>query len=109
MADFQNRLFQAYVAKRRALYLPLSEAFPRDIDLFSDPVHIGEPGLRLQAWILLQQLVPWLEARLADGRLPRRMLVSRPEHPAFTGNPRQLVSLHDVRAGCRTAADEVRR
>jgi hypothetical protein len=101
MTDFQNRVFAAYAEKHHAQYLELAASMPRDIDLFGDPIHMGEPGLRLQAWILLQQLVPWLASRLDDGRLPKPMRTIRAAHPELSGNARELVTVQAVKATCR--------
>jgi hypothetical protein len=100
MTDFQNRLFRAYADARHAAYLEVAASLPQDADLFGDPIHMGEPGLRLQAWIVFQQLVPWIEARLADHRLPRQMQVRRGTHPAFATDPRQLVPLRSIKNSC---------
>jgi hypothetical protein len=61
---------------------------------------MGEPGLRLQAWIVFQQLIPWIEHELASNRLPRPMQVTRTQHPAFTGAPRELVSIRAIKDKC---------
>lgn len=100
MADFQNRVFKAYAGERHTGYLDVAAAVPQDPDLFADPIHMGLPGLRLQAWIMLQQLVPWIRARIADGRLPKKMRTPLASHPAFAADPRRLVSISEVRAAC---------
>jgi hypothetical protein len=100
MADFQNRLFRAFAEKRHVHYVEVAARLPQDPDLFSDPIHMGSPGLRLQAWIVLQQLVPWLQTALDERRLPRPMQTPRVAHPNLAGNPRQLESLASVRATC---------
>jgi hypothetical protein len=99
LTTFQNRVFRAYSQKRGVGYIAFAEAMPQDPDLFSDPVHMGEPGFRLQAWIVLQQLLPWVEARIRDGRLPRPMRTPRPLHPAFE-RPSDLVTLKALRQSC---------
>lgn len=81
-------------------YVEVAARLPQDPNLFSDPIHMGSPGLRLQAWIVLQQLVPWLQTALDERRLPRPMQTPRVAHPNLAGNPRQLVSLDSVRATC---------
>jgi hypothetical protein len=101
MTAFQNRVFNAYARKRQMPYVEVAAAIPQDPDLFDDPIHMGEPGLRLQAWIVTQQLVPWVEKQLQDGTLPRPMRVPRAVHPAFAGPPPALVSLAAIRSECK--------
>jgi hypothetical protein len=101
MTTFQNRALKAYAAKRHDLYLEVASALPQDPDLFSDPIHMGEPGLRLQAWIVTTQLIPWINARLHVGTLPKAMRTPRTEHPAFVGSQPSLVSISSVKADCR--------
>ena len=100
LTAFQNRLFHAYASKRGARYLPLAESLPQDPDLFGDAIHMGEPGLRLQGWIVLQQLVPWIEERLRDGRLPRPMRTPRTAHPSISTGAPKTVSLEALKQTC---------
>lgn len=101
MTAFQNRVFESYARKRQAPYLEVAETIPQDPDLFGDAIHMGEPGLRLQAWIVTQQLVPWIERRLQDGELPRPMHTPRAEHPAFNDRSAALVSMASLKAACK--------
>ena len=71
MADFQNRLFENYARRHDLAFTDVASVFPRDPDLFGDAIHMTEDGLRLQAWIYLQQLVPIIRARLQSHRWPR--------------------------------------
>src|SRR5262249_55430782 len=101
MADFQNRVLEAYPRPSGALFFAIDEAFPRDPDLFNDPMHLNEAGLRLEAWMYLQRLVPVIEARLADGRWPRPSAVSSDAaHPAFRQPSRRIVTRAELAAQC---------
>jgi hypothetical protein len=71
LADFQNRTFRAYAAKRDVAFIDASAHFPRDLALFRDPVHMTLDGDRLRAWIMFQGLVPILQAKIAAGQLPQ--------------------------------------
>lgn len=71
MADYQNRVFEAFAKRYGLVYLDLAKMLPRDPDLFGDAVHMTPDGLRLQAWLYVQQLVPLVETRVAEGRWPR--------------------------------------
>lgn len=84
MADFQNRVLQAYARSRGLWYIDMAAAYPRDPRLFGDAVHRAPEGDRLHAWLLLQQLVPLLRQELSDGRLPaagRASVVPAPLSP----------------------------
>ena len=56
---------------------------PKDPAVFSDAFHNTPAGVRLRAWIILQQLVPLIEARLASGAWPRAVPAMPDNHPAF--------------------------
>ena len=71
MADFQNRVFRAYADARRVPFLDIAGGYPRDIALFTDPIHMTLDGDRLRAWVTLQQLVPLLKAEIAAKHLPQ--------------------------------------
>jgi hypothetical protein len=61
---------------------------PLDPELFIDDVHDTAGGIRLRAWIVLQQLIPVIEERLARGAWPRPLVTPEPPLPAFT--PRRI-------------------
>ena len=71
MADFQNRVFAKYAASHTMGFVDIARFYPRDPELFDDAVHMNEAGVRLFAWIVVQQLVPELERRIARGVLPK--------------------------------------
>ena len=71
MADFQNRVFQAYASSRRLPFLDIASLFPQDPELFFDPIHFNLDGERLHAWLAFQDIVPVLRAAVSAGRLPR--------------------------------------
>jgi hypothetical protein len=55
-------------------------------------------GIRLQAWIVFNGLVPVIERRLAAREWPRPVEQVLERHPAFGG--RHLVSMNEVQAKC---------
>jgi hypothetical protein len=63
---------------------------PYDPNLFSDGIHNTPPGIKLRAWIALQQLVPVIEKKLADGTWPRAVPPMPAQHPAFAVPPRLI-------------------
>jgi hypothetical protein len=100
MADFQNRVFAAYARETGALSLDIDGAFPRDPDLFSDPMHLNEAGLQVEAWLYLQQLIPFIDTRLEAGRWPRPRRAAGGTHPAFHQPPRRVMTRAELAAQC---------
>jgi len=99
IADFQNRVYEIYARQHQLPYLPMAEAFPRDPDLFGDAIHMTPRGLRLRAWIYLQQLIPIIEARIASHRWPKAPSARRT--PAdWAAQPPKLVSRASILASC---------
>src|SRR5262249_34444293 len=99
IADFQNRVFKKYAGSRPLPFIDLAAVYPFDPRLFYDAVHMTPAGIKLKGWLIFQQLVPEIERRLADGRLPVADSGGRSVHPAFAG-PRRLVRLDDLRRTC---------
>jgi len=98
MADFQNRVFEQYAGHYGLPYFDIAERFPLDARLFGDAIHLRPEGLRLQAWIYMQQLVPVIEDRLESGRWPRDGAARRVADPsAFTPT---LISRDSLLATC---------
>lgn len=103
MADFQNRVFKKFATSAGLPFIDVARDYPQDADLFVDAIHMNEAGLKIQGWIVLQQLVPILRARLKAGDLPRPVrqpLLS--VHPAFA-KPAQLRSKTEWMRECPTA------
>jgi hypothetical protein len=99
--DFQTRVFRKYALLHHLDFVDVAAAYPRDPRLFDDAIHMTHAGVRLQAWIVFNGLVPILERRLASNEWPRAATHSLSMHPAFSG--RRLVSMTEVRAACGTA------
>ena len=99
-ADFQNRVFEKYARVHQLPFIDMAAEFPQDPALASDAVHLRYQGLVLQAWIYLQHLIPLIEARLADGRLPRAQAITHRVHPAFDQPSPRMISLDELRPGC---------
>ncbi len=100
MADFQNRVFEKYARDRMLTYLDVAGALPQDPDLFDDGIHMTYPGVKLQAWIFVQALVPMILARTHAGLWPRPAPPALAVHPAFAQPERRLVTRAELRAGC---------
>jgi hypothetical protein len=79
----------------------LSAVYPQDPRLFFDAVHMTPAGIKLKAWLMFQQLVPEIDRRLADGRLPVAVQRSGVRtHPAFEDGPPHLVTLASIHSHC---------
>lgn len=98
-ADFENVVFRKFASQHELVYLPMDEAFPRDPDLFSDAIHMTERGLRLRAWLYLQQLVPIIQARVAAHRWPRPP-AANPVSAAWASEPPKLVKRDAILSSC---------
>jgi hypothetical protein len=100
LADFQNRVFEKYAQAHNVPFIDMASDFPQDPALAADAIHFRYEGLSLQAWIYLQRLVPLIEARIADGRLPRAAQSVRAAHPAFLDSTLHRTTLEELRAQC---------
>jgi len=60
-----------YAATHGLPFIDVAGRMPFDSNLFADAVHTTYPGARLKAWVVLQQLVPIIEKRLASGAWPK--------------------------------------
>ncbi len=90
MTAFEDRVFAKYDAKYGLPFIDVARYMPYDANLFSDAIHNTPPGIKLRAWIELQQLVPIIEKHLADGSWPRTVPPMPEQHPAFTVPPRLI-------------------
>jgi hypothetical protein len=90
MTRFEDRVFAKYDAKYGLPFIDVARYMPYDANLFSDAIHNTPPGIKLRAWIELQQLVPIIEQKLASGAWPRAVPPMPAEHPAFTVPPRLI-------------------
>jgi hypothetical protein len=87
LAKFQDRLLAKYAHVHGLPFIDFVRYMPFDPDLFADAVHPTYAGIRLQAWIALQELVPTIEKHLKDGTWPAPQ---QPEPPLPTFTPRQI-------------------
>lgn len=90
MTTFENRVFAKYTKERGIPFIDVARYMPFDPDLFVDATHNTEPGIRLRAWIVLQQLLPVIEKNLASGAWPKPVPDMGEVHPAFTVPPREI-------------------
>ena len=90
LSAFQNRVLAKYAAAHGMPFIDVDGRMPFDPDLYADAVHETYPGMRLKAWVVVQQLIPVIEQRLASGAWPKPVPPMGDVHPAFAAKPRQL-------------------
>jgi hypothetical protein len=98
--NFYNRAFRAYADHYGLPFFDIAAVSPLDPELFVDAVHMTPAGLRLEAWNYLQLLVPWLDAGIRNGALPRPMRHPRDSHPSIPATY-PLVARADLQKACR--------
>jgi hypothetical protein len=84
---FQNKVFAAYSQRRGIPYLDIQTEMPLDADLFLDGVHTTPNGSRIKAWILFNQLLPFIVAKLDSGEWPRAAMPATVDEEAAFPQP----------------------
>ena len=97
--DFQNEVFRKYARVHSLDFIDVAAAFPHDPRLFEDGIHMTRAGVRLQAWITFNGLVPIIQAQLASHTWPQPNRRTLTVHPAFS-EERRLVQMSAIKAGC---------
>jgi hypothetical protein len=88
LSNFQNRFLAKYARVHGLPFIDTARYMPFDPDLFVDAVHTNNAGLRLQAWVTFNLLLPTVEKHLADGTWPRPRDPAAPPLPTIT--PRKI-------------------
>lgn len=70
-AVFQNAVYREYAKQHHLYFIDIDRYYPRDNQLFVDTVHGTPTGVRMLAWVELQQLIPIIQQQIAAGKLPR--------------------------------------
>jgi hypothetical protein len=83
MADFQNRVFRRYAESRQIPFIDVASELPQDPNLFSDAIHMTDTGERVKAWIVFEQLVPFIRKQIESGQLPRPAHKNLPPFPSL--------------------------
>jgi hypothetical protein len=99
--DFQTRVFRKYASLHHLDFIDVAAAYPRDPRLFDDAIHMTHAGIRLQAWIVFNGLVPIIERGVASHEWPRPAAHDVSVHPAFSG--RRLMPRSEMLAACSGA------
>ena len=87
LSKFENRYFAKYAKVHGLTFVDVAGLLPFDPNLFIDAVHTSYAGTRLRGWVTLQQILPMIEKRIADGTWPRP---PGPEQPLPTFKPREI-------------------
>jgi hypothetical protein len=95
MVAFQNRVLRKYAAEHHLAFFDVAKVMPMDPDLFTDGIHMTYAGVRLHAWIVFQDLVPLVEAKLASKSWPRQ----RPRLERIP--PEALFTPREIKLECR--------
>lgn len=90
-ADFQNRVFRRYASARKIPFLDVASALPQDPNLFDDAIHMNEPGDRIKAWVVFQQLVPLVRRKIESGEWPRSGTHKVPPLPSLAASEMSTV------------------
>jgi hypothetical protein len=94
MADFQNRVFARYAAAHDLPFVDVAARVPADPDLFIDAVHFNREGIRVQAWSVLNGILPRVREHLAEGVWPRPDRMPMRRHPGIEP-PRRIAGCPD--------------
>lgn len=105
LVDFENRVFSKYARTHRLPFNDLASTYPADPRLFLDAIHMTPAGIKLKAWLVLQQLVPELQTRIDAGLLPLADPGGRTRHPAFESQSPRLRRIDDFRHACAAASN----
>lgn len=97
LTAFENRVFAKYAKEHGLPLVDVARYMPYDPDLFADASHNTQPGVKLRAWIVFQQLLPIVEKRLASGAWPKPVPIMAETHPAFTVAPREITVACEAR------------
>lgn len=90
LAVFQNLVLKKYAKERGIDFIDVAGKMPFDPDLYADGVHTTYPGTRMKGWVILQQLVPLIEARLKSGAWPRTLPATDEVPTVFKTPPRRI-------------------
>jgi hypothetical protein len=98
--DFQNALFRQFANHHDLVFIDTARWIPKDPSVFADAIHFNSAGTKIQAWIMLQLLVPVLDKLIKSGALPKPA-TSEAGFPLFVaGENRDKISIVDIGRSC---------
>jgi hypothetical protein len=85
LADFQNTVLERFAKRENLLFVDLARRYPMNDEWFLDAVHFDDYGIRLQAWIVFQSILPRVRERMAARAWPRPDKTPLRAHPNLRG------------------------
>ena len=86
--DFENLVYRKVAETDDYHFIDIDRYFPQDPDLFGDEFHLSSTdSFRLMAWIVAQQLTPYLREAIKSGVLPKAAYEPDPQAIAWVGQP----------------------
>jgi GDSL-like Lipase/Acylhydrolase family len=86
--DFENTVYRKLARTDAYRFIDTDRYFPKDPDLFGDMYHLAaEESFRLMAWIIAQQLTPYLRKAIESGSLPKPANDPDPKAVAWASQP----------------------
>jgi hypothetical protein len=88
LTKFENTVYAKYAKEHGLPFIDVVKYMPNDPDLFSDAIHNTPAGVKLRGWIVLQQLMPVIEAKLKSGEWPKPVAADAPAPAPY--KPREI-------------------
>jgi hypothetical protein len=99
-SNFQNNVYRKFAQQNHLYFIDIDEYFPRDNNLFVDGIHGTPTGVRMLAWVELQQLIPIIQAQIAAGKLPRPWQNETPPKDYFNNHGNFIITKKEVYDAC---------
>ena len=71
LTKFENTVFAKYSKEHGLPFVDVARQMTNDPYLFSDAIHNTPAGVKLRGWIVFNQLLPGIEAKLKIGEWPK--------------------------------------
>lgn len=113
LSQFRNRVFREYADSRNLPFIAVDSVLCLAPDVFFDGVHLKQEGMRLQAWLVFQQLLPLVRQRLDSGEWPRPSTATADAHPQLVDQQWKVrlncdsISALQHAIGCRELQEEL--
>lgn len=106
MVRLENRVYENYATHYGLYFIDINKYYSQNPELFTDAVHGTTAGVRLRAWIVLQQLIPLLQKKINEGSLPRNSNYAINEKEYFQLHKDRLITLKEINSLCKTNLKE---
>ena len=78
---FENKVFEAYADTNQIEFIKMDSLLTLHPDMFLDGIHLYCEGMKYKAWIMFNELIPILEERINEKKLPQKRLTKLDSHP----------------------------